>query len=719
MTPNRTTLSRTLRRITWGALASLLLPALASAAVPTTVLLEGTLQATGGGPAADGKYLLNLAIYPDAQGGQAAWSEQGAEASVQGGLFSLAMGAKVPLKPELLATLAKAYLGIAVQPDPELPRVPVHTVLYALRAGVATGIDCSGCVQTAHLDPQVFAPYAKSADLAAYAKTATLAKVATSGAFADLSGGPDLSGYAQTASLATVATSGTYADLEGLPTLAKLGIACGTGLVVRGLKADGSYDCVQAMDPTALPKDALDEVSNGLLTNQFNEVAASTKLVPIPDNSPVGISDVIDVPDFGIAQTFTVAAEIANSDTGNLRVTLIDPAGTKFVLWDKTAKGTQVKTSWPNPTKTVSGDLTTWIGKNPKGKWYLEVVDVAFLNNGFDGALKGWSLNIGVMSSAKVGLAGLLKLQNAAEAPLPCGPTLAGSLYFDTVAKAVRYCDGAAWRNLADTCGNGILDATEQCDDGNNTDGDGCSATCQTVCGDGKLLGKEECDDGNTKDGDGCSAACIASVGLLKAKPGTSCAAILAAWTSAGWTAKDGKYWLDPNLGDPADAFQATCDMTQKGGGWTKVSEFAETYYDNLSERSKIPYKEVLILEWDHTAATPVYSNFVVQHTCYNSAKTGFQVANTSANCDSGYQVRVGGTGGSCGDAEDGCFGLYYGDLAVGGGCNWNCSAGAVKIWGKGYACNSCRCRNAPYTTIEGCGNGAAWGNKRFWTYVR
>ena len=32
----------------------------------------------------------------------------------------------------------------------------------------------------------------------------------------------------------------------------------------------------------------------------------------------------------------------------------------------------------------------------------------------------------------------------------------------------------------AATCGNGVLDAGEQCDDGNNVSGDGCSATCQS-----------------------------------------------------------------------------------------------------------------------------------------------------------------------------------------------------------------------------------------------
>jgi cysteine-rich repeat protein len=58
-------------------------------------------------------------------------------------------------------------------------------------------------------------------------------------------------------------------------------------------------------------------------------------------------------------------------------------------------------------------------------------------------------------------------------------------------------------------CGDGCLGEGEECDDGNTTGGDGCSATCETeVCGDGKVDEGEECDDGNTADGDGCSATC-------------------------------------------------------------------------------------------------------------------------------------------------------------------------------------------------------------------
>ena len=59
-------------------------------------------------------------------------------------------------------------------------------------------------------------------------------------------------------------------------------------------------------------------------------------------------------------------------------------------------------------------------------------------------------------------------------------------------------------------CGDGVLDPGEECDDGNNVDGDGCSANCtvEGFCGDGVLDPGEECDDGNNVDGDGCSANC-------------------------------------------------------------------------------------------------------------------------------------------------------------------------------------------------------------------
>jgi cysteine-rich repeat protein len=68
-------------------------------------------------------------------------------------------------------------------------------------------------------------------------------------------------------------------------------------------------------------------------------------------------------------------------------------------------------------------------------------------------------------------------------------------------------------------CGDGAIEAREQCDDGNTHDGDGCNSACAlepgtdpgAVCGDGVIEAREQCDDGNTHDGDGCSSDCTSS----------------------------------------------------------------------------------------------------------------------------------------------------------------------------------------------------------------
>jgi len=73
---------------------------------------------------------------------------------------------------------------------------------------------------------------------------------------------------------------------------------------------------------------------------------------------------------------------------------------------------------------------------------------------------------------------------------------------------------------LPDAVGNGLLDATEVCDDGARLLGGGCSADCQSdeTCGNGvtdpvrlegsELVLNEQCDDGAGLAHDGCSGAC-------------------------------------------------------------------------------------------------------------------------------------------------------------------------------------------------------------------
>ena len=58
-------------------------------------------------------------------------------------------------------------------------------------------------------------------------------------------------------------------------------------------------------------------------------------------------------------------------------------------------------------------------------------------------------------------------------------------------------------------CGNGLTDKNEECDDGNLISEDGCDQNCKLECGNGMLNIGEQCDDGNLVSGDGCNASCI------------------------------------------------------------------------------------------------------------------------------------------------------------------------------------------------------------------
>ncbi|HRE88909.1 MAG TPA: DUF4215 domain-containing protein, partial [Myxococcota bacterium] len=101
-----------------------------------------------------------------------------------------------------------------------------------------------------------------------------------------------------------------------------------------------------------------------------------------------------------------------------------------------------------------------------------------------------------------------------------CGPDVFCPPGFQCIAE-LSYCIDP----LTTLCGNGVVDdgtngtedRGEQCDDGNFTNGDGCSWDCRRpFCGD-RLVDTydkdgvsftETCDDGNTTDGDGCAATC-------------------------------------------------------------------------------------------------------------------------------------------------------------------------------------------------------------------
>jgi hypothetical protein len=418
----------------------------AQAAVPTTSAIEGVLMSSGGGPAADGNYTVSVSIYGAETGGSAVWTESGVTIAAKGGQFSYQIGSKTPLSAAALS-LSTAWIGVQIGTDPELPRKPLGAAPFALRAAIAEGLECTGCLKAGNLDAGVLQPYAKAADLGAYAKTADLsayAKASDLGAYAKTS---DLSSYAKSAdlgdyvkaaslakvagtgsyndlkdlpTLAKVATSGSYADLTNKPVMAKIDSACGTNLVMKGIKADGSYECASA----GIAADMINEVSNDLIWNQFVDKTDGTKDVQIKDGFSAGVTDTLAFPDIGVAQKIWVEFNAGNSDVSKLTVELYGPGmTTPYILYKGSKTGTTLVAKYNDADKVDTGDMDKdWLGKNIKGNWSITVKDTLAISVPpgtppfvFDGKFN-WSVNIQTLSSKKIQIKGDLIVDGATTA---------------------------------------------------------------------------------------------------------------------------------------------------------------------------------------------------------------------------------------------------------------------------------------------------------------
>ncbi|MBM3695316.1 MAG: hypothetical protein FJW79_05220 [Actinobacteria bacterium] len=147
---------------------------------------------------------------------------------------------------------------------------------------------------------------------------------------------------------------------------------------------------------------------------------SSGPTLPIPDNSPTGVSDDIVVSDTGVIADLDVAVVIAHTWIGDLQVTLTHvETGTAVVIIDRPGRPAStfgcagdnidavlddeaiapVETQCTAPPPAISGTFTpenllsAFDGETLAGTWRLTVTDNA---SGDTGTLTGWRLDFGV-----------------------------------------------------------------------------------------------------------------------------------------------------------------------------------------------------------------------------------------------------------------------------------------------------------------------------------
>ncbi len=111
----------------------------ASSRVADTMTYQGRLTDSIGIPV-DGEVSLTLSLYHVPEGDSPLWTESHATVEVVEGIFTVFLGAVVPI-PEEVLEVEELWLGVAVGVDPELaPRQQLTSVAFAVRAEEAEAV---------------------------------------------------------------------------------------------------------------------------------------------------------------------------------------------------------------------------------------------------------------------------------------------------------------------------------------------------------------------------------------------------------------------------------------------------------------------------------------------------------------------------------------------------------------------------------------------------
>jgi subtilisin-like proprotein convertase family protein len=249
----------------------------------------------------------------------------------------------------------------------------------------------------------------------------------------------------------------------------EIGLPCQYIDITEALAPDGDYTLRISIDPDGYFHES-NETNNtievpirlGATERQCTEYQSTDVPKTIVDD--ISVSSTVEIPDLGPVTSIRLRMAGTHDDVGQLVATLSSPAGTDILVMDEECEedanfdaylGDEAVGPFfcpptdPTTLRPPSESMEPFIGEQAAGTWTLTMDD---FTTGISGSLTRWSLEI------------------------------------------------------CSTCGNGVLDEGEACDDGNVLGDDCCSFDCQSAQSDGT-----DCDDHDacTTGGTCTEGACV------------------------------------------------------------------------------------------------------------------------------------------------------------------------------------------------------------------
>jgi hypothetical protein len=540
----------------------------AAYAIPMTVNYQGYITSTEKIPLNDISINITFKFYDSLTGGNVLWTEEHQLVPVNQGIYHVILGKKKSLEQIILSN--KLYLGISIENDPEMtPREELSSVLFSFRAAVAATVDI-GAIKTEHLADNCVT----SSKLANHSVTAD--KFADKVMIADKEG--IITIEETTKNYSPDATQGSgklYVKPAGVNFDSKNSLVNNILLFwqLDQLFDKNITDAVSSNDGTA-HNDA--SIVAGKLEQAILFDGAQHQYLTIKDNAPINFSTTAFTISFWMKsdtpENWTIIMSKANGwgdynnyygwvfgNAGGQNGTSLEFAINSGNTGDKNNRVIQADNVFDNNWHHIIGM------RNENASMRLYV----------DGVLKGEELSVNqdlntdypflvgglnVDESIKFGYTGIIdelvmwkKALSDSEISELFNygngkqiPYRSSGLYFSTSEGEEIELTGGIQRENGQDCTEsieGLLRYNKE----------------------HKLM--EYCDGNSWRP-----TFAPKHDGKTEYRAGQSCKAIL----ENGFSVGDGVYWIDPDGYRGDDPFEAYCDMTTEGGGWTLVAIYGK-----------------------------------------------------------------------------------------------------------------------------------------------